>query len=133
MQMEQQTVYVPGVCNIGTAERRARRWIGWIGLVLTVVLSTVLLVFKAKEGWYITVLFASCLSASGFIQDYMHFCANYGLRHLFNVGAEVGDVQLVKQRELWAADRQKALQIVVWSVCSGLAVTSVAFFLRSLV
>ncbi len=130
--MTQHTGYVPGVCNIGPAERKARRLIGWIGLMLTVVMTTVLIMFKAKVGWYASIFLASSLSASGFIQDSMHFCANFGLRHLFNIDAGVGNVQLVKQRELWAADRRKAFQIVALSVCSGLAVTGVALFVRSL-
>ncbi len=130
--MKQEPGYIPGVCNIGAAERKARRTIGWLGLVITFLLALVFLEFRVGNGWYVMIFFASSLSASGFIQDRMQFCMNFGLRHLFNFGTKVGIVQPVRQRELWAADRRKSLQIATYTFASGVVVTGIVFFVRSL-
>jgi hypothetical protein len=127
------TEYIPGVCNIGRGEIAARRTAGWIGLALTVVFWLALVYFKASGEWYTLIFLSSLISASGFIQARMHFCAAFGIRHFFNFSPQVGSVEIVMQRELWAQDRRKAFQIIAYTVFTGLLVTSVAFFLGRIV
>jgi hypothetical protein len=127
------TEYIPGVCNIGPEERRARKRVGWIGLVLTVVLWLALVYFKASGGWYTLIFLSSSLSASGFIQARMRFCAAFGIGHFFNFSPHVGGVEIVTQKELWALDRRKALQIIAYAVFSGLLVTLAAFLSKAMV
>jgi len=127
------THYVPGVCNIGGAEIAARKKAGWLGLILTVIVWALLLVFNAGPVWYVLLLFGSALSASGFIQARMHFCAAFGLKHLFNLNAEVGNVERVLQKELWAADRRKALQIGAYSLLVGMIVLIAGLVMKTLI
>lgn len=123
--------YIPGVCNIGPEERRARRIVGWFGFGTTVVAWFLLAYLRLEPIWYLIVFFSASVSASGFIQDRMHFCANFGLRHVLNFSSEVGNVESVIERELWSADRRKALQITAYSVAAGLLVTLTALLLSS--
>lgn len=129
----ERTHYIPGVCNIGPEERRARRTVGWLGLGFTVVAWVVLAYFRLGPFWYLVVFLAASLSASGFIQDKMHFCANFGIRRVFNFSAEVGNVERVVEKELWSADRRKALKIGAYSVVAGLLATLAALLSTSLV
>lgn len=124
--------YIPGVCNIGPEERRARRTVGWLGLGITIVAWVVFAYLRLGPFWYLVVFFSASVSASGFIQDRMHFCANFGMRHVFNFSAEVGSVENVTEKELWSADRRKALKIGAYSLVTGLLATLVALLSASL-
>jgi hypothetical protein len=128
-----QAEYIPGVCNIGRAEIAARRRVGWIGLVLTIVIWLAVIVFRLGTFWLLLLFLSSSLSASGFIQAKMHFCAAFGMRHIFNFSPQVGNAETVMQKELWAADRRKALQIGAYAIFIGLAVVLATRLLRLLV
>ena len=54
------------------------------------------------------------VSAIGFLQAYMHFCAYFGFASLFNFG-DVGKTYTVQQAEFRSKDRSKAWQIVIYS------------------
>ncbi len=127
------TEYIPGVCNIGVAEIAARRRSGWIGAIITIAVWAALILLKLGMAWYLLLLLIMASSASGFIQARMHFCAAFGLRHLFNFSAQVGNAETVVQKELWAADRRRALQIGAYSFIVGLAVTTAALLSRNVV
>jgi hypothetical protein len=126
------TRYIPGVCNIGPEERQARRRVGWLGLGITVVAWILLAYLRPGQIWYLVIFLSASVSASGFIQDRMHFCANFGMRHVFNFSASVGKVETIMEKELWSADRLKALKIGAYSVGTGLLVTLVMLVLASL-
>ena len=122
------TQYIPGVCNIGPAEIRLRQRTGWIAIALTAILWSVMAYLGAGASWRLLLFFPSALSAVGFIQARMHFCAAFGMRGLFNFGSEVGRTDSALQAEFRAEDRKKALQIIVYSVLAGLIVASIAYF-----
>jgi len=84
----------------------------------------------AGRSWFLLLFFPSALSAAGFIQGAMHFCAAYGLRGVFNVASEVGETDTVLQAELRAQDRQKARQILGSSALVGVLVAVVAALCR---
>lgn len=114
--------YRPGVCNIGPAEIRARRRSGHIGLAVTAVGLAVLLALDAPAPWRIALFLPAAAAASGYLQAAFHFCANFGMRGVFNFGSRIGQVETVEEAEARAADRRKALQIVGLSALVGLAV-----------
>lgn len=66
------------------------------------------------------------MSATGFLQAYMHFCAYFGFASLFNFG-DVGKTDSVQQAEFRAKDKKKAWRIVIYSVLIGLVVAIIAF------
>jgi hypothetical protein len=118
--------YIPGVCNIGPAETAMRKRAGWVGLILTAVLWTVLASSKSNPLWYLFLFFPAAGSAIGFIQAKMHFCAAFGLKSLFNFGPEVGKTDTVLQAEFRALDRKKAWRIFGYSSLIGVLAAIVA-------
>ena len=121
-------VYVPGVCNIGGAEIRERLRFGWGGLVVTVVLAAAFFVFRVPAPWRFFLFLPATLAAVGFLQAAFRFCANFGMRGVFNFGPEVGKTDTVEQAEFRRKDRAKAFQIVSFSVLIGVVVALAGFF-----
>ncbi len=116
--------YVPGVCNIGRVEIRRRRQIGWIGLAATVVLWAVFWVLRVPAPWRLFLFLPAMMSATGFLQAALHFCAGFGLRGVFNFGPEVGRTDTVEQSEFRRQDRRKARLIGLYSALIGIAVAA---------
>jgi hypothetical protein len=124
--------YVPGVCNIGPAERRARMRAGWIGLAATAALCFLLFSFQASPWWALFLFLPAAGAAVGFLQAALHFCAAFGMRGVFNFGSKVGDVTDVQGEEFRKADRVKAVRISVYSGLIGVGAAAagvVALFL----
>lgn len=120
--------YVPGVCNIGRAEVRLRKLVGWIGLAVTLVLWTALVAAGASAAWRLTLFVPASVAAIGYLQAAWHFCANFGLRSVLNFGPNVGKTDTVEQSEFRRQDRRKALEIIGLSLLAGAAVAAVAYF-----
>lgn len=118
--------YIPGVCNIGPAEIRVRRFAGWGGSSAAVVLAGALMAGGAPAPWRLLVFFPASLGATGFLQAGMHFCAGYGFRALSNFGPMGGKADTVEQAEFRALDRRKAQTIFAWSLAIGAATAIVA-------
>ena len=121
--------YVPGACNIGTAEIRQRKQSGWVGLGVTVVLWGAFFIFRVPAPWRLLVFFPATLCAAGFLQAALHFCAGFGMRGVFNFGSRVGETETVAQEEFRRKDRRKARQIGLYSFLIGIAAAVTAFFL----
>ncbi|OGZ44195.1 MAG: hypothetical protein A3J55_04300 [Candidatus Ryanbacteria bacterium RIFCSPHIGHO2_02_FULL_45_17b] len=123
-----QNKYIPGVCNIGDEEIKMRKRAGWGGLIATIILWGLFIWFNTPQIWRLTLFFPAMMSATGFLQAYMHFCAYFGFASLFNFG-DVGKTDSVGQAEFRAKDKKKAWQIVIYSVLIGLAVAIIAFII----
>lgn len=120
--------YRAGACNIGPAEIRRRRTAGHLGLAATIVLLAVLLLTDAPAVLRLLVVLPASLSAAGYLQARMRFCANYGWRGIFNVG-EIGDDRRIVDGSARAADRRLALRIGLGSLAFGLVAGIVAVLL----
>ncbi len=127
--MSANSEYVPGVCNIGPAEIRMRRLSGWIGLVFTILLWGAFILLRVPAPWRLLLFLPATVSASGFLQAAMHFCANFGMRGVFNFRSEVGKTDTVEQAEFRRKDRAKALRIILYSSLIGIVVAAVGYFL----
>ena len=121
--------YVPGTCNIGPAETALRIRTGWWALALTLLLFVVLAAFSLRPPWALLLFVPSSVSAVGFIQARMHFCAAFGMKGVFNLGAGVGRTETVTQAEFRRRDRRKAVLIIVYAVCAGIVVTCAGWIL----
>ncbi len=121
--------YIPGVCNIGPAEVRLRRALGWAGLAVTAVLWAALAAFGAAPAWRLVTFVPAAASATGFLQATWHFCAKFGLGGVFNFGPTVGQTDAVEQAEYRRQDRRTAVNILALSALLGGIVAAVAFFL----
>ena len=119
--------YVPGVCNIGTAEIQRRRQSGWIGLAVTIVAWGAFIAFRVPAPWRLFLFLPAAGSATGFFQAGFHFCAGFGIRGVFNFGSEVGKTDTVEQAEFRRKDRTKARLIGLYSALVGIVVAAAAF------
>jgi hypothetical protein len=120
--------YEPGVCNIGPTEIRRRRMAGHVGLVAAVALLVLLVAAGAPPITRLLVLVPAAVSASGYIQARMRFCAAFGSAGIFNFGGS-GDAVSVADAEGRAADRRRALWIGITSAAIGTAVAVLAVLL----
>jgi hypothetical protein len=127
--MTENNTYIPGVCNIGPAEIRMRRLSGWLGLGATILLWAACWAFRVPAPWRLLLFFPAAMSATGFLQAAMHFCAGFAVLGVFNLGATVGKTDSVEQAEYRRKDRVKALQIALYSALIGLAVALAGFLL----
>src|SRR3989344_3711265 len=118
--------YIPGVCNIGLAEIKKRKQAGWLGLIATIALWAVFVWFSVAPAWRLLLFFPAMMSATGFLQAYMHFCAYFGFASLFNFG-DVGKTDSVSQAEFREKDRHRAWQIIIYSVLVGAAIALLAY------
>ncbi len=121
--------YIPGVCNIGPAEIRLRKRLGWWGLIITIVLWAVLVWFGVPAAWRLVVFIPVFFAANGFLQGFMHFCAGFGMKGVFNFGPAVGKTDSVSQAEFRKKDRRKAQQIFAYSAIIGIVVALIAFWI----
>lgn len=77
--MTTQATYIPGMCNINTAEVAYRRKAMWFGIGLSVALLVALLVLGAEWWIRILVLFVPVyVGAIGYLQVKNKFCVSYG-------------------------------------------------------
>lgn len=120
--------YIPGVCNIGRAEVRQRKVIGWVGLAVTVGAWIACIVFQVAPAWRLALFVPASIAATGFLQAAWHFCATFGVLGLSNFGPNVGKTDTVEQAEFRRQDRRTALTIIALSLLAGVAVAGVAYF-----
>ncbi|WP_455383255.1 hypothetical protein [Salinispira pacifica] len=120
--------YIPGTCNIGPAETRQRMQAGWLGLGVTIVMWVLFIIFRVSAPWRLFLFLPAALSATGFLQAAFHFCANFGMRGVFNFGDEVGKTESVTQAEFRRKDRMKAQRIIFYSALLGVAVALIGYF-----
>ena len=120
--------YQPGVCNIGPAEIARRRRSGHIGLIASVVLLIALVAIGAPPLFRLLLILPVAVSASGYLQAYLKFCAGFGAAGVYNFG-EVGTTDKVIDKAAKARDRAKSFRIGGLSFAIGLAVALVAVLL----
>jgi hypothetical protein len=120
--------YQPGVCNIGPAEIRRRRWTGHVGLVATLVLLAVLLLIDAPPIARLLVGIPAMLSASGYLQAWLKFCAGFAQIGVYNFG-ERGDTRKILDPEAHRRDLAKGGRIGIAAGIIGAGVALVAVLL----
>jgi len=119
-------VYSPGACNISAQEGTLRLISGYIGTGLTVAGALAFFAFGVAPLWRLTLFLPAVMAASGFLQATLKFCMNYGIRGVYNVANDVGEISNVAE-ESKAADRRHAFMILGWSVAIGVVVAVAAF------
>lgn len=125
--------YIPGVCNIGRAEIRQRKLVGWVGLAVTVGAWIACSVFEVAPAWRLWLFVPASIAATGFLQAAWHFCATFGVLGRSNFGPTVGRTDrvcredTVEQAEYRRKDRRTALRIIALSIFAGAIVAAVAY------
>lgn len=121
--------YIPGVCNIGRAEIRQRKLIGWVALATTIGIWIAFGVFAVAPLWRLTLFVPASIAATGFLQAAWHFCATFGVLGVSNFGPNVGNTDTVEQAEFRRQDRRTAIKIIVLSALAGAIVAAAAYFI----
>lgn len=111
--------YIPGMCNIGPAERRLRRIGGFVGISATIVLLIVLIAMGAPRYVRLILIIPASTAAVGFLQDAFHFCAAYGMRGMYNVLNSAGITENVEGEKYRRKDLRKTQQIIGLSLLIG--------------
>ena len=120
--------YQPGVCNIGPAEIARRRRAGHVGLIATVALLALLVAISAPPLARLLLVIPAAVSASGYLQAYLKFCAGFGSRGIFNF-EDVGTTEEVQDAASRALDKAKANRIGLASFAIGIGVALLAVLL----
>ncbi|MFX1284815.1 MAG: hypothetical protein ACFFB5_14235 [Promethearchaeota archaeon] len=119
--------YSAGVCNIGDAEIKQRRRLGYIGIGLTVIAIIVYLglIYSIKlDPFFGVIIFIPAeMSAIGLIQARNKFCAAYGLIHQQNVSSSLGLTVKIGNKNSQRKDRNKALKIIFQSLVIAIIIT----------
>jgi hypothetical protein len=122
--------YQPGVCNIGPMEIARRRMVGHVGAAATVAVLGALVVLDAPPLFRVAAAIPAMVSASGYLQARLRFCAGYAQRGIFNFGEAVDDAHAVADEAARAADRRTGRRISLASLAIGLGVGAAAVLLR---
>jgi hypothetical protein len=126
--MPSESEYIPGVCNIGLSEIQMRKYTGWFGLGITIILWIVFYIQNLPSVWRLLLFFPALMSAIGFLQAKMRFCAAFGILGFFNFNSKVGQTNAVKQAAYRRKDKLKALLIIIYSILIGISVAAVGYF-----
>jgi len=121
--------YVPGVCNIGPAERKKRRMTGYLGTMLLIILWVTLLILGGLQIYKLLLFFPAFMSALGFIQDRLHFCAGFGVLGVYNFGSDSSKKLNVEQTEMLKKDKVQAWKIIGYSFFTAAIVTLIGYLL----
>jgi hypothetical protein len=117
--------YQPGVCNIGPAEIRRRRRTGHVGLVAALVLLAVLIAIDAPPLSRLLVGIPAMISASGYLQAWLKFCAGFAQIGVYNFG-DRGEMQKVVDPEAHKRDLARGRRIGLGAAAIGAAVALAA-------
>ncbi|HEY7738726.1 MAG TPA: hypothetical protein VIC63_06830 [Candidatus Limnocylindria bacterium] len=119
------TDYQPGVCNIGPEEIAHRRRSGHVGALLTLGLFALLVAVAAPPVARLLLVIPATVSASGYLQAWLKFCAGFGAIGVRNFGP-LGRTETVADPAARAADRRRAREIGLMGFGIGLVVGLVA-------
>ncbi|MFX0207054.1 MAG: hypothetical protein ACFFDT_13785 [Candidatus Hodarchaeota archaeon] len=119
--------YSAGVCNIGEAEIKQRRRLGYLGLVLTLISIIIYLglIYSIRlDPFFGVIIFIPAeMSTIGLIQARNKFCAAYGLTKQQNVSSSLGLTIKIKDEIFHREDRNKALKVIFQSLIFAGAIT----------
>lgn len=124
-----QNRYIPGVCNIGPAEIRARLVAGWGGLAVTILMVGVFMWLPVPKIARLVLFLPAFVAAIGFFQAAMHFCVGFASAGLFNMDKAQGVTESVDQAAFRKADQKKATRIYLYAIASAGLVSLLAILL----
>jgi hypothetical protein len=134
MDMADQTTtsgeYVPGTCNIGDVDARARARVGWAGVGATIALAVGVLAIGAHPAWMLAVAAPAYVAAIGLLQARSRFCVGYAAAGRYGFGDSRGPTGAVADGEHRAADVARARTIngraARWTILATAALVAVA-------
>ena len=123
-----ENTYQEGVCNIGPAEIRQRRIVGYVGLVLTGIYLGFSLSIDSSTLVRAAVFIPLFIATTGYVQATKKFCLAYGFLGTYNFG-RLGSTTRVEDADALRIDRKVAASILLQSVLYAAGATLVSFLL----
>lgn len=120
--------YVAGVCNMGPDEIARRRNLGLVSLTITLVLLLALVWTEVNPWWRMFVFFPATMSASGFLQAYLHFCTGFAHAGVFNFDS-VGQTHKIADESSRIKDKRRGKQITLYAVLIGVVIAIIGVVL----
>ncbi|MGZ5244570.1 MAG: hypothetical protein ACXWDO_06105 [Bacteroidia bacterium] len=114
--------YIPGTCNIGRHEIHKRNRLAMTGLVVFVIYAVIIYLYSLDREWRLLLFFPAFLTAYGFFQARLQFCATLGIRGLSKMGAEV-----VSHGDHISKDRKRAIKILIYAFFTAAFATAVVY------
>lgn len=125
--------YVPGVCNINTAEVAYRRKAMWFGIGLAVIVLVVCLV--AGVAWWgraLLLFVPTYIAAIGFLQVRNRFCVSYGASGQQNATDGNSAASKISNQSDRDADKAKSRKMNLQALLITIVVLVVAAILPTL-
>jgi hypothetical protein len=123
--MTASTNYVPGVCNINTAEIKQRRNAGYFGIGLFIIMFIGLVALDFNQLARLTLFVPAFIAAIGLLQAQQKFCVGYGAAGLQN--ADEGNSQASQvAKEAAAKDKARARRINMQAAGIAVVLTAIA-------
>ena len=122
-------VYVPGACNIGSAEVATRRNAAVASTAATVALGALVFATGAPREVRLLVGIPAAGTVVAWLQVRNRFCVAYAARGVFNVSERLGAASRVEDRAARATDRRRAARMIVPAAAVGLATAVVLYLL----
>jgi hypothetical protein len=119
--MDTKLEYIPGTCNIGPEERKARRNVAVFSGILGITLIILFLIFHVDKIWRLMLFLPATSVGIGFQQWYNKFCVAFGLKGVFNLG-HIGKTVSIDQKEYLKKDLAKARKMIMLGIVFGLIV-----------
>ncbi len=79
--------YSPGLCNIGSDERRKRFASAIFGVFFFVALLGFLVILNVPRPYYLFLFFPAYLAIIGYVEYSLGFCAYFGSMGVYNFGS----------------------------------------------
>lgn len=124
--------YIPGVCNIGTAETRMRRvWAG-VFIAITAIAFAYLLWADLSPAWMLLLFLPAMGAGVTWLQARNRFCVNFGVAGRYNFG-RVGKTSRIADDEAHRRDLAKVREMFFQGAAIAAVVTAAAFVVALLV
>lgn len=123
--------YEPGECNIGPAERRKRRYAGYVGFLAGAVVVVAVPLLEFDPIWLLASAAPFYGGFLGILQARASFCAGFGLAGVYDVSDEGTDRIEVPDAAARRADRTRSLVIQLQAVALGVVLSGVIYLAGS--
>lgn len=121
--------YEPGECNIGPAERRKRRYAGYVGFLAGAAVVVAVPLLELDPIWLLASAAPFYGGFLGILQARESFCAGFGLAGVYDVSDDGTDRIEVPDAAARRADRTRSLVIQLQAVALGVVLSGAVYLL----
>lgn len=119
--------YEPGECNIGPAERRKRRYAGYVGFLAGAVVVVAVPLLGVDPIWLLASAAPFYGGFLGVLQARASFCAGFGLAGVYDVSDDGTDQIEVPDAAARRADRTRSLFMQLQAVALGVVLSGAIY------